>query len=121
VRGKPEYIYTVTIHENGVSVDPRWSPQRASDAKEIPGALELPGHRLSLQEFTRRAAPIKQWSVEKDCVHYVYIRDEAETKVAFKRQLLAVEDFFYKHLERSTAVEAATRLEGATGSPTKTP
>lgn len=109
-RGKAEYIYTVTIHEEGVSVEPRWSVVRADAAKEIPGALELPGNQLSLAEFKRRAAPVLAWSKQKDCRHYVYIRDEAETKEAFKQQLFGVEDFFYKHVERSTPGAKAAEI-----------
>ncbi len=108
-KGRLEYLYAVTIHEDGVSVAPRWPAGRAEAVERIPGAIALPGVRLSLDEFDRRAAPILAWSEEKECRHYVYIRDEAETKDAFKRQLLEVEGFFYKYLERDAAARGAAQ------------
>ena len=53
----------------------------------------------------RRAAPVLAWSKQNDCRHYVYILDEARTKRAFKQHLFTVEDFFYKHVERSEQAE----------------
>ncbi len=101
--GKIEYLYTVTISDTGLLVIPSWPEHRQKDVDAIPGATSLPGEHLTLAEFDRRAAPILRWSEDHDpeCRHYVWIRDAATTKLAFKRQLLGVEAYFYKYLEPS--------------------
>lgn len=100
--GKVEYLYTVTIHETGVSAAPRWPTGRTADVLAIPGATALPGSNMSLAEFGRRAGPILTWSKQQkpECRHYAYVVDEAETKKAFKDNLFAIEDSFYKYVER---------------------
>src|SRR5206468_5402759 len=90
------------IEEDGISALATWPAGRAVDAQAIQGAVALPGLHLSREEFGRRAAPVLAWSKAQnpECRQYVYIIDEAETKQAFKRNLLFVEDYFYKYLER---------------------
>jgi hypothetical protein len=99
--GKVQYLYTVTIHEEGVSAAPAWPSERSSDAQAVAAIPALPGDRLSLAEFARRAQPIRAWSDQHDCRHYVFVRDEAQTKRSFKQNLLRIEDYFYKYLDRS--------------------
>jgi hypothetical protein len=101
--GKVEFIYTVTIHEDGISVVPSWPAHRQGDAGDIPGATALPGEHLSRQEFGRRAAPILAWSDAQECRHYVFVRDDARSKDAWKKQLESVEGHFYKVMERGAA------------------
>jgi hypothetical protein len=101
--GKVEFLFDVTLHEDGISVAPSWPAHRADDAAGIPGTSALPGERLSQAEFGRRAAPILTWSDQNECRHYVSIRDRAESKKAYKEQLRTVEGYFYKVLERGTA------------------
>jgi hypothetical protein len=100
--GKVEFIYEVTLHENGISVAPSWPARRAADAERIAGASALPGERLSQAEFARRATPVLDWSDRQECRLYVTIRDRAESKKAYKDQLRTVEGYFYKVLERGT-------------------
>jgi hypothetical protein len=101
--GKVEFLFDVTLHEDGISVAPGWPEQRAADAAAISGAAALPGERLSQGEFARRATPVLGWSDERECRHYVTIRDRAESKQAYKDQLRTVEGYFYKVLERGTS------------------
>ena len=95
--GKIEYAFAVTITEGVISVAPSWPPARAADAQQIPGLAGLAG-TWPAPEFAARAAPILAWSEEKDCRHFVTIDDQATSKAAFKRNLLAVEGYFYKRL-----------------------
>jgi hypothetical protein len=101
INGKVQYIYTVTIHEDGLSVTANWPQDRADDLQAIPGASTAPGSHLSLQEFGRRMAPVLAWSKRQnpECRHYVYMVDEAASKNAFKRNMLFTEGYFYKYLQ----------------------
>jgi len=49
----------------------------------------------------RQVAPLFAWSKAHNCRHFVRIKDDSKTsKEAFKRQMLAIEAYFYKYLER---------------------
>jgi uncharacterized short protein YbdD (DUF466 family) len=100
--GEIEYIFDVTIRENGVVAVPSWPQHRQDDAMAIPGVSEWPTGEVSLGQFRKHAAPVLAWSRQQDpeCRHYVRIYDDAVSKEAFKRHLLGVEDYFYKWLSR---------------------
>jgi len=102
VSGKIEYLYRITILENGLVIDAAWPVGRRSAAGELPGALDLVGRTLSKSEFLRRARPIYDWSRQHGCRHFVRVVDAPSTsKRAFKDKLLTIEAYFYKLLERN--------------------
>jgi hypothetical protein len=99
--GGIEYIYSVVLMEDRLSVRPIWPPHREADVDAIPGARSLIGEDWTRSEFRGRAQPILDWSRRQDpeCRHFVRIADRIPSdKAAFKAQLLLVEDYFYKYL-----------------------
>ncbi len=101
-QGKPEYMYKITIYENKLRVDGIWPKNRQEDAVQIPGVEGLANRSVSIDEFTRLAAPIKEWSIQHNCRHHVRIYvDETTSMNGFRRNMLTVEDYFYKWLSRN--------------------
>lgn len=101
-QGKPEYMYKVTIYENEVRVDGIWPKHRQEEVMKIPGAEDLANRSVSIDEFRQLASPIKKWSIKNNCRHHVRIYvDETTSMKGFKRNMLTVEDYFYKWLSPS--------------------
>lgn len=101
--GDPQYLYTIRLLGDSLSVRPNWPPGRESDAKEIDGALKLAGRKVSRSAFAQLASPVLGWSKRQDpeCRHFVVIEDsEGTTKEEFKDELLLAERFFYKYIDR---------------------
>jgi hypothetical protein len=98
--GEVEYIFNVTILEQGLAIKPTWPASRHEAAMLIPGIRDWPAGDISLDEFSLRAAPVLKWckSQNPKCRLYVRIYDRAVSKESFKRHLLGVEDYFYKWL-----------------------
>jgi len=101
--GEVEYLFNVTIGETSLTVTPAWPASREQDALQIPGIRDWPAGETSLAEFRQRAAPVLAWCKQQQpaCRLYVRIYDKAESKQAFKRHLLGIEDYFYKWLSPS--------------------
>ncbi len=74
---------------------------RDADFDLVAGASSLSNGTFSIPEFRRLATPLLNQSLADSCRHFVRITDETQvTKKAFKTNLLTIEDFFYKYLER---------------------
>ena len=99
--GREEYLLNITISDQGIGVEPGWPVHRETEAIAIPGVSAIVGQSFSEVPFRAHAKPVLDWSNAQNCRHYVRIFDQAETKPAFKSQLLAVEDSFYKWLSRN--------------------
>jgi hypothetical protein len=99
--GRVEYFLNITIGDEGIAVAKGWPERRAQEALSIPGVSDVLDQALSQEDFLAQAAPILEWSAERDCRHYVRVFDRAESKRAFKAHLLATEAYFYKWLEPS--------------------
>ncbi len=99
--GAVEYLYSITLYEQKIKIAAAWPEYRKADVHRIPGAEKLAGKRLTQQQFQQQVAPIFAWSKAHECRHFVRIKDDKQTsKKAFKRQMLAVETYFYKYLQR---------------------
>ena len=101
--GSPQYIYTVQLLGDSLSVQPNWPSSREDDVQDVDGALELAGSRVSRGKFAELAGPVLAWSERQDpeCRHFVVIEDSEETtKEEFKDELLLTERFFYKYIPR---------------------
>jgi uncharacterized protein (DUF3084 family) len=98
-QGRPEYMYRVTIYEDKLRIDGIWPGHRHDELVMIPGAETLADRTVTLDDFARLASPIKKWSVQHECRHYVriYAGEDFPLK-AFIRNMLIVEDPFYKWL-----------------------
>ncbi len=101
--GNPQYIYTVQLLGDSLVVRPNWPNSREGDLEEVDGASTLAGRKVSRGRFAELAGPVLEWSKRQDpeCRHFVVIEDsERTTKEEFKDELLLVERFFYKYIER---------------------
>ncbi len=99
--GVVEYLYSMTLYENKITIAAAWPAHRKADLRLIPGAENLAGQSITQQQLQHKVAPIFAWSKEHACRHFVRIIDDQKTsKEAFKRKMLAVEAYFYKYLQR---------------------
>jgi len=99
--GAVEYLYSITLYENKMHITAAWPGHRKADLRLIPGAKKLAGTTVTLKQLDRQVAPLFAWSKAHNCRHFVRIKDDSKTsKEAFKRQMLAIEAYFYKYLER---------------------
>ena len=100
--GHIEYIYTITLYEETLYIEKAWPDERISDLEFIPGASNIINTDYSITSFGQAVAPVYDWSVDNECRHFVRIKDNTNTKKAFKRNLLTVENYFYKFLLRES-------------------
>jgi len=99
--GAVEYLYNITLYENKMQIAAAWPDHRKADLRLIPSAEKLAGKTLTRQQLNDQIAPLFAWSKAHNCRHFVRIKDDSKTsKKAFKRQMLAIEAYFYKYLER---------------------
>ncbi|MDF1584072.1 MAG: hypothetical protein RQ733_02645 [Methyloprofundus sp.] len=99
--GAVEYLYRITLYENNMQIAAAWPAYRKAGLRLIPGAEQLAGQTLTQQQLDNQVAPLFAWSKTHRCRHFVRIKDDSKTsKEAYKRQMLAIEAYFYKYLER---------------------
>lgn len=101
--GSPQYIFNVRLLGDSLAVSPEWPPSREADVSEVDGASALAGSRVGRGRFAELASPVLEWSKRQDpeCRHFVIIEDsKGTTKEEFKNELLLVERFFYKYIQR---------------------
>lgn len=99
--GAVEYLYTITLFEQQIKIDAAWPEHRKADMLLIPGARNLVGQSVTPNQLQQRVKLVFNWSKQHECRHFVRIKDDQNiSKKAFKRQLLAVENYFYKYLLR---------------------
>ena len=100
---KPEYIFNVKLLTgNRLHVTPAWPEHRSDEAIKIPGVAELAIGTMEQAHFNRYARQVRDWGRNQDiaCVHFVKISNVSGLDVkTFKRNLLNVENYFYKWLD----------------------
>ena len=98
--GAIEYLLTITLFEQKMSITAAWPKHREKDSELIPGLQQLVGKSVTQAQFKQQVQPIFSWSKAHECRHFVQIIDDQETsKEAFKQQLFAIEAYFYKYLQ----------------------
>ena len=99
--GAVEYLYKITLYQHRMVFEAAWPEYRKDDLRLIPGAENLAGQSITLQQLKQRVKPVFAWSKAHECRHFIRIKDDKDTsKQAFKKQMLALETYFYKYLER---------------------
>ena len=99
--GAVEYLYKITLYQHRMVFEAAWPEHRNDDLRLIPGAENLAGQSITLQQLKQRVKPVFAWSKAHECRHFIRIKDDKNTsKQAFKQQMLALETYFYKYLER---------------------
>lgn len=99
--GAIEYVFDVVINENSIALYAGWPEKRAQQALADPKISTIPGVYGTKEELWGKTRGLYEESVKNKCRHFVRIYDHATTKDAFKNNLLAVENHFYKSLRAS--------------------
>lgn len=96
--GAIEFLFDVTILEEGVVFARGWPESRSEQATSDPVIQAVIGEYKSGTEHLAKTRPIFNDSVRNNCRHFVRVSDQAISKDAFKKHLLAIEQHFYKKL-----------------------
>jgi hypothetical protein len=96
--GSIEYMFDVTILEDGVTFARGWPDSRNEQAIADPNIAGVIGLYNNNEEHLMKTTIIYEDSVNNSCRHFVRISDKAISKDAFKKNLLAIEKHFYKKL-----------------------
>lgn len=95
--GKVQFLLNVTASEQRIEIQPAWPSERDSDARAIPGVVDLASSEsLSHKEFVRGVQGVFAMSEKQGCRHYVQFRSDIPDAVASDRARLMVENYFYK-------------------------
>lgn len=97
--GAIQFLFTVDLSPDSITLTPAWPPARDVDAKALPGIDQMLAKPLSHQEFQANVQGIFDWSKKHDpqCRHYVYLRNNSipDSKTSDRVRLM-VEGYFYK-------------------------
>lgn len=96
--GAIEFMFDVTILEDGVVFERGWPDSRNEQALANPVIQAVLGEYKDNSAHIAKTRPIFDESVKNSCRHFVRVSDKAISKDAFKKQLLAIELHFYKRL-----------------------
>lgn len=94
--GKVEFLFTVELRLDSVSVSPAWPPNREADARALPGISELLAAPHSNAAFASGVRGIFGRSQQLECRHYVLLKSSISDAVQSDRARLMVENYFYK-------------------------
>ncbi|NMG56496.1 hypothetical protein [Aromatoleum aromaticum] len=96
--GKVEFLFTVELRPESVSVLPAWAPRREESARSLPGIDGALSGPHSTRAFIGSIQEIFHWSKKQDpeCRHFVYLKSYIEDAVQSDRARLMVENYFYK-------------------------
>jgi hypothetical protein len=95
--GKVEFLFSIEVKPDNVTVLPVWPPSREEDARALPGLAEiLSGSPHSNANFVNSMRGIHNKSQELQCRHYVQLKSSIADAVQSDRARLMVENIFYK-------------------------
>ncbi|OLQ70827.1 hypothetical protein BIT28_15560 [Photobacterium proteolyticum] len=98
--GKIQYLFNVVINEDSVEFLRGWPDSRNTQAVSNPNIFNVIGKYDTNNRMWSKTKGIFSESVKLECRHFVRIYDHSESKRAFLRYLLGVENHFYKYLSR---------------------
>jgi hypothetical protein len=88
-----DFLLKIDLHDDGLEIRPGDEPSRQDDFLLVPGAKDLVGSRVSLDEFEKIAQVVFDHSDRRNCRHYVLITDRSERSY---KSTLTIEEYFYK-------------------------
>jgi hypothetical protein len=96
--GKLEYLFSIEVKPDSVSVSPAWPQRREAAALALPEIAKLLEGPHSNKAFGNNIQGIFNWSKKQDpeCRHYVYLKSSIPDAVQSDRARLMVEGYFYK-------------------------
>lgn len=96
--GSIQYVFNVIIKENSVVFESGWPSSRADQASSNRNITQVVGEYKRNQNMWKKTEALFRESERNQCRHFVRIYDHSESKAAFKKYLLGVENHFYKFL-----------------------
>ena len=95
--GKVEFLFSIEVKPESVTVKPIWLPHRESDARSLPGISEtLSASPHSYTNFVKHIQAIYNESQAGQCRHYVQLKSSIDNAVQSDRARLMIESYFYK-------------------------
>lgn len=95
--GRVEYLLAIEILPEGLKVSPAWPAKRKEIALALPGIEKLTVPKPhTLKEFNALMQGIDKLSKEKNCRHYVTIKNQVNDLELFNRYRYGIENYFYK-------------------------
>ena len=98
----PEYLYDLEINDQGFvfkNTDSRY-PHRIQERQALPVSMIVENITISKNDFINQTIEIKKYSDQKECRHYVLIKDKAgNSKEYWQDMLKLAESRFYKYLD----------------------
>ncbi len=102
-----EYLFNIDLTNAGITMFDAAPAYRQEAKARLPLDRIQYGQPRSIAQFQTETQPIFEWSKQKECRFYVFVRDKtgATEKALFKRLLIAVEGPFYKKLSNVVATQ----------------
>jgi hypothetical protein len=96
--GRIQYLFAIDITDQGLIVKPAWPEARKIDARALPDvdALTAAQSTLSLRAFKAAMQGIDENSRQRNCRHYVIMRNHVADLAVFNAYRFAIEHYFYK-------------------------
>jgi hypothetical protein len=95
--GKVEFLFSIEVQPDSVSVAPIWPSNREADAQALPGITEiLSASPHSHINFVKNIQAIYNESQAGQCRHYVQLKSSINDAVQSDRARLMIESYFYK-------------------------
>lgn len=98
--GNIQFVYTVIMNEESLEVLRAWPDSLDARVERMPYIQAALGVYNTSKNFWIATNKLYRNSVENECRHFVKIKDNVESKRAFKKYLLTIERHFYKLLLR---------------------
>lgn len=95
-----EFLFQITILDEGVLVVPAWPQSRNKDVKQIRVPEKSLNRNITVGEFQRDFRGIYDWSSNASCRHYVSLANQAKSGDKSTENRSAVEGYFYVLLRR---------------------
>lgn len=96
--GSTQYLYNITLTDNGILVSDNLIPSREMDKANLPLKGFKFGRPMKPDEFMKAGYQIKKYSDDNSCRFFVRISDKtsANSKELYKKHKSSVENIFYK-------------------------
>lgn len=95
--GRVEYLFAIEILPEGLKISRSWPAKRQANAEALPQIEKLTAARTHrLAEFNTLMQGIDRVSKEKNCRHYVTIKNRVNDLELFNRYRYGIENYFYK-------------------------
>ncbi|WP_305906312.1 hypothetical protein Q9L42_020925 (plasmid) [Methylomarinum sp. Ch1-1] len=93
--GRIEYLFDIVITQEGLVVEKAWPKHRQNEAENLPRINEILGHTVSKATFLRATEAIFNLSKEKNCRHFVILKNRVNDLSHFNSHRFAVSSVFY--------------------------